>query len=65
VTLGLIGAVAGASLWGFYNVPRYADDDYRPLIARTVEQGLPGDTVFCVYPWQVGYWRSYTAHISA
>ncbi len=64
VTLGLVGAVAGASLWGFYNVPRYADDDYRPLIARTVEQGLPGDTVFSVYPWQVGYWRSYTAHLS-
>lgn len=64
VTLGLVGAVAGASLWGFYNVPRYADEDYRPLIARTVEQGLPGDTVFCVYPWQVGYWRSYSAHLS-
>lgn len=64
VTLGLVGAVAGASLWGFYNVPRYADDDYRSLVARTVEQGLPGDTVFCVYPWQVGYWRSYTADIS-
>lgn len=64
VTLGLVGAVAGASLWGFYNLPRYADEDYRPLIARTVEQGLPGDTVFCVYPWQVGYWRSYTADIS-
>ncbi len=63
VTLGLIGAVVGASLWGFYNVPRYTDD-YRSLIARTVEQGLPGDTVFCVYPWQVGYWRSYTAHLS-
>ena len=40
-------------------MPRYADNDYRPLIARTVEQGLPGDTVYCVYPWQVGYWRSY------
>jgi len=24
-----------------------------------VEQGLPEDTVYCVYPWQVGYWRSY------
>jgi hypothetical protein len=59
VALGLIGALAGASLLGFYTVPRYPADDYRPLIARTVEQGLPEDTVFCVYPWQVGYWRSY------
>ena len=48
-----------ASLAAFYLVPRYPGDDYRPLIARTVEQGLPEDTVFAIYPWQVGYWRSY------
>jgi len=59
VTSGLIVAVSVASLVAFYTVPRYPDDDYRSLIARTVEQGLPGDTVFAVYPWQVGYWRSY------
>jgi uncharacterized membrane protein len=58
-TLGLAGAVAAASLWGFYTVPRYAEDDYRPLLARIVEQGRPEDTIFAVYPWQVGYWRSY------
>jgi len=58
-TVGLIGAVSAASLAAFYVTPRYTEDDYRPLIARTVEQGLPGDTVYCVYPWQVGYWRSY------
>jgi len=54
-----IAVFCGASLHGFYTVPRYPSDDYRPLIARSVEQGLPGDTVFCVFPWQVGYWRSY------
>ncbi len=59
VTLGLVAATSVASLAAFYTVPRYADDDYRPLIARVTEQGLPGDTVFAVYPWQVGYWRSY------
>jgi 4-amino-4-deoxy-L-arabinose transferase-like glycosyltransferase len=59
VALGLIGLVVTASLTAFYTVPRYPGDDYRPLIARTVEQGLPGDTVLCIYPWQVGYWRSY------
>ena len=58
-TVGLIGAVSAASLAAFYVTPRYAEDDYRPLIARAVEQGLPEDTVYCVYPWQVGYWRSY------
>ena len=55
----LIVAASVASLVAFYTVPRYPGDDYRPLIARTVEQGLPEDTVFAVYPWQAGYWRSY------
>ena len=58
-TLGLVVAMSAASLAAFYLVQRYPGDDYRPLIARTVEQGLPEDTVFAVYPWQVGYWRSY------
>jgi hypothetical protein len=57
----LLVAASGVSLAAFYTIPRYAADDYRNLIARTVEQGLPEDTVFCVYPWQVGYWRSYAA----
>jgi hypothetical protein len=57
--LGLTGVIAAAGLVGFYTVPRYPGDDYRALIARTVEQGAPGDTVLCIYPWQVGYWRSY------
>ena len=59
IVLGLIVAMSAASLAAFYTVPRYPDDDYRALIAHTVEQGLPEDTVFAVYPWQVGYWRSY------
>ena len=59
VALGLIAAISGASLATFYTIPRYPNDDYRALIAHTVEQGLPEDTVFAVYPWQVGYWRSF------
>ena len=59
IVLGLIVAASAASLAAFYTVPRYPDDDYRALIAHTIEQGLPEDTVFAVYPWQVGYWRSY------
>jgi 4-amino-4-deoxy-L-arabinose transferase-like glycosyltransferase len=57
--LGLSAAVSIASLAVFYVTPRYAEDDYRPLIARIVEQGLPEDTVFASYPWQAGYWRAY------
>jgi hypothetical protein len=64
VAVGLFVAAAGASLFAFYTTPRYMADDYRPLISRTVEQGLPEDTVFCVYPWQVGYWRSYASFAS-
>ena len=59
IALALVVVASAASLAAFYTVPRYADDDYRALIAHTVEQGLPEDTVFAVYPWQVGYWRSY------
>ncbi len=55
----LVAAASAASLWMFYTVPRYPGDDYRALIARSVEQGLPEDTAFAIYPWQVGYWRSY------
>ncbi|MGC8782587.1 MAG: glycosyltransferase family 39 protein, partial [Anaerolineae bacterium] len=58
-TATLLVAGSALSLAAFYTTPRYAGDDYRPLIARTVEQGLPEDTVFAVYPWQVGYWRAY------
>ena len=59
IAFGLVVAASVASLAAFYTVPRYPDDDYRALIAHAVEQGLPEDTVFAVYPWQVGYWRSY------
>jgi hypothetical protein len=57
--LGLCVAVSAASLVVFYTTPRYTQNDYRPLMARIVEQGLPGDTVLAVYPWQAGYWRAY------
>ena len=59
IALSLVVAASAASLAVFYTVPRYPDDDYRALIAHTIEQGLPEDAVFAVYPWQVGYWRSY------
>ncbi len=50
---------AGSGVWSFYTVPRYTDDDYRPLIRQTVQQGSDTDTVLAVFPWQVGYWRAY------
>lgn len=63
------GAVAGALLAAaavggiatFYTLPRYAEDDYRPLIGQVVQQGRPEDTYFAIFPWQLGYWRAYAA----
>ncbi len=51
--------LAALSLAAFYIVPRYADEDYRPLIGQVMQWGRAEDTVFAVYPWQVGYFWSY------
>jgi uncharacterized membrane protein len=51
--------VALVSLGFFYTVPRYPDDDYRPLIERVRALGLPGDAVLAIHPWQVGYFQAY------
>ncbi len=51
--------VSSLSLHGFYTVERYPQDDYRPLIARVQTIASPNDAVFCIYPWQVGYFESY------
>lgn len=47
------------SLAAFYTVPRYAGEDYRPLIGQVTQWGRAEDTVFAVFPWQVGYFWSY------
>ncbi len=52
-------AVMVLSLGFFYTVPRYPDDDYRPVAARLQALALPADAVLCVHPWQVGYFESY------
>lgn len=58
LALGLI-TITGVALWRFYATPRYTNDDYRPLVAEMAARGAADDAVFCVYPWQVGYLRSY------
>lgn len=57
-------ALATAAIWtlclgAFYTVPRYPNDDYRPLIARMAAVDAPEDAILCVFPWQVGYFRAY------
>lgn len=52
-------ATCGFSLFRFYTIPRYAEEDYRPLIARLEALAQPEDVIVAVHPWQVGYCRSY------
>ncbi len=47
------------SLFDFYTVARYPDDDYRPLIAQVQTLAQPGDNFLAIYPWQIGYLESY------
>ena len=56
VGLTLLTALA---LIHFFLTPRYPNDDYRPLIAEMAALGSAADVAFCIYPWQVGYLRSY------
>lgn len=56
---GLLIALMALALWRFYTVPRYPDEDYRPLMALIGAQQGPQDGYLAIYPWQVGYLRAY------
>jgi uncharacterized membrane protein len=53
----VIATIVSLSL--FYTVPRYPDDDYRPLIERVRALSLHGDAIVAIHPWQVGYFQAY------
>ncbi len=57
--LALVALISGFSLYDFYTVPRYPNDDYRPLIADVAALANPGDTFLAIYPWQIGYLEAY------
>lgn len=59
VALLLLLTPAVVGVWVFYTLPRYAEDDYRPVIRQIVQQGADADTVLATFPWQVGLWRAY------
>ncbi|MBI4674928.1 MAG: hypothetical protein HY741_25080, partial [Chloroflexi bacterium] len=54
--LVILGAL---SLYDFYTVARYPDEDYRPLIAEMEKLAGANDLVYAVYPWQIGYLETY------
>ena len=58
-TAGLFVILALVSLGFYYTIPRYPDDDYRPVVERVRALGLPSDAVLGVHPWQVGYFQAY------
>ncbi len=59
VSLSAVLLISGLSLYAFYTTARYREDDYRPLIERVQAWARPEDAVICLYPWQMGYFRSY------
>ncbi len=62
VALSVVLLLCGLSLYGFYTVARYPEDDYRPLLGRMRALARPEDAVICLYPWQIGYFRAYWDH---
>ena len=57
LALLLIGS--SISLLSFYSLPRYAEQDYRPVAERMNALALPNDVVVLVHPWQVGFMQAY------
>jgi 4-amino-4-deoxy-L-arabinose transferase-like glycosyltransferase len=55
----LIALACAFALFDFYTVERYADEDYRPLIAEMEKYAAENDLVYAVYPWQIGYLETY------
>ena len=59
VTFTAFVLAAIVSLSFLYTVPRYPNDDYRPIAERVDALGLPSDAILCVHPWQIGYFQAY------
>lgn len=61
--LGMVGPVlvliTSLSLTGFYTLPRYPDQDYRPLLEEIAARATPQDTVLASYQWQLGFYQAY------
>ncbi len=56
---GGIVVLCAVSLFDFYTVPRYPDEDYRPLIQEMEKDAAENDLVYALYPWQIGYLETY------
>lgn len=59
LSLASVLVLAALSLYDFYTVNRYSDEDYRPLISEMQSLAQRGDIALAVYPWQIGYLEAY------
>lgn len=57
-TLLLVPAAIGSYV--FFTTPRYVEHDYRPVVQFVTQHARRHDTVYALFPWQVGYWRAYS-----
>lgn len=55
----VVVGLCGISLFDFYTLPRYPDEDYRPLIQEMENVAAENDLVYAIYPWQIGYLEAY------
>jgi 4-amino-4-deoxy-L-arabinose transferase-like glycosyltransferase len=56
--MGMLLAAA-VSLTGFYTVPRYPQEDYRPMLKDIAARATPADTLLASYQWQLGFYHAY------
>jgi len=50
---------AAVSLISFYTLPRYPNEDYRPLLRDVAAMATPADTILASYQWQMGFYQAY------
>ncbi len=51
--------ITAISLFSFYRLPRYPDEDYRSLLKDIAARATPADTLLASYQWQLGYYYAY------
>jgi hypothetical protein len=51
--------ITAVSLAGFYTIPRYPHEDYRPLLRDIAARATAADTLLASYQWQLGFYYAY------
>ena len=59
ITISGLLLINAISLFDFYGVPRYPEEDYRPMLAEIAAISEPDDQLLASYQWQLGYYHAY------